>query len=171
MKKIARLLLILMVVSTIAYLFASGVLSNPIMYARAENFVNNGRYEEAAVAFEALGEYRDAPEKAVEANNNHIYNQAGSLYDKKDFRAAYNVYMGLGTFKDSAAKLPEIDDAWWAHALALDSLQVCEEYMGLPGAAHAAEAAVEYERLYAAQQEGLAFTAYSEAVDSGTLMM
>ncbi|MCL2058651.1 MAG: hypothetical protein FWH01_06280 [Oscillospiraceae bacterium] len=140
-----------------------------IPYADAEKLFADGKYGDAAKAYKALGNYRDSTAKGATANNYDQYNQAKELYDNKKFQAAYNIFSGLGTFQGSAALLPEIDEAWWAHALALESLDACEEYLSLPNAAHAEEAAIEYERLYAIEQDGLAFDAYTKAADAGTL--
>ncbi|MCL2058652.1 MAG: hypothetical protein FWH01_06285 [Oscillospiraceae bacterium] len=170
MKNVARIFLVLMAVGVaVTIIYTSGLITNPGKYDEADALLNSGSYEEAAAAFEALGNFRDAPLKAAEAKNNYLYIQAGGLLDDKEFLAAYNIFKELGSFKDSASRLPEIDGDWWAHTLALGSMQACEEYMSLPGAAYAEEAAAEYGRLYAAEQERLAFEAYTVAAGEGTI--
>ena len=69
-------------------------------YETAQKMMDSGKYREAAGAFEALGDYRDSVEKAVEAQ----YQNAQALMDLGKYREAAEAFEALGDYQDSAEK-------------------------------------------------------------------
>ena len=72
-------------------------------YQNAENLLAEGKYDEAAAAFEALGEFDDSADKAKEA----AYLRAQELLNAKDYDAAIDALVSLGDYKDGLKKLEE----------------------------------------------------------------
>lgn len=69
-------------------------------YETAQKMMDSGKYREAAGAFEALGNYRDSVEKAVEAQ----YQNAQALMDLGKYREAAEAFEALGDYQDSTEK-------------------------------------------------------------------
>ena len=63
--------------------------------------MNEGRYEEAMGAFEALGKYSDSAEKVCEA----AYLRAEELFNQGDYSAAFSMYQIAGSYADAPEKL------------------------------------------------------------------
>lgn len=69
-------------------------------YRVALALMNSGKYREAAEAFEALGQYWNSPEKAVES----LYQNAQALMDSGKFVEAAEAFEALGDYQDSVEK-------------------------------------------------------------------
>ncbi len=67
-------------------------------YEEAMALMTAGEYQAAAEAFEALEDYEDAPEKALDCH----YELALASYDKEEFAAAQEAFEKLSGHKDSA---------------------------------------------------------------------
>lgn len=70
-------------------------------YQKAEVLLAQRKYEDAATAFESLGNYADSNEKLLECK----YLQAEDLLVLRDYKAAAEIYKALGTYSDSKEKL------------------------------------------------------------------
>ena len=75
-------------------------------YNSAVALLNNGDYEAAIAAFEALGDYSDAADMAanarVEMENRNAYDSAVALLDSGDYEAAIIAFEALGDYGDAA---------------------------------------------------------------------
>lgn len=73
---------------------------NAADYEKAQNFVSEKKYGEAALIFDELGDYEDSKEKALECK----YNNACALESAKKYNEAVEIFNELGDYEDSAAK-------------------------------------------------------------------
>ncbi len=74
------------------------------LYARAVDMDDRGRFEAAIAAFEALGDYEDSAERAVQARekiNVSVYAHAEELEKAGDLAGAAEVFDWLGDYSDS----------------------------------------------------------------------
>jgi tetratricopeptide (TPR) repeat protein len=76
-------------------------------YRQAEEMFENGDFGNAAFAFEELGDYKDAPERAAESRNEDDYERAEKLLNEGNPKEALSVFEKLGSFKDSPARAEE----------------------------------------------------------------
>ena len=107
-KKKQRLIAILasaaVVLAVAAFLVVTKVIIPGNAYKAAESLLEAGQYEEAAAAFEALGDYKDAPDQALEA----LYLRAEALEAQGDHEGAIAAFEALGNYKDSGTRAQEI---------------------------------------------------------------
>ncbi len=103
-------------------------------YARASALDEEGRYEEAIEAFEALGDYADSAERAVQARekiNLRVYAQAEELEKSGDLAGAAEIFEWLGDYSDSkeraAGAREQINANAYAAAQALEESGQLEE--------------------------------------------
>ena len=78
-----------------------------LAYKSAEALLTSGRYTEAAEAFAALGDFRDAAARAQEAVDAGIaanYQRAENLFASGQYREAYRMYDDLENYLDSEQK-------------------------------------------------------------------
>ena len=80
-------------------------------YRKAVALFDNGEYENAITAFEALHGYRDSVSYINEAKNIITYNQAQAYMDSGDREKAIEVFNSIEDYKDSK---------YWAYVLDLD---------------------------------------------------
>ena len=83
-------------------------------YKAAEAMYTAGKYEEAIVAFESLGGYKDSVTRIEEAHESiraRDYAAAQELFEAGQYEEAIKVYQALGKYKDSAARIEEAQDA------------------------------------------------------------
>ncbi len=75
-------------------------------YLEAYEMMEDGRFEEAAEGFRALGDFREAADFALESD----YRRAGKCAEAGDAETAIELYTYLSSmsYKDSAAKLTEL---------------------------------------------------------------
>lgn len=81
--------------AALALLVISIVLMPVISYRQAEKLLQAGRYEEAAAAFSAYGEYRDSAQL-------YRYAEAIALLEAGQYHGAAKAFDALGEFRDSA---------------------------------------------------------------------
>ena len=72
-------------------------------YDEAVKLFETGSYQEAAAAFNDLGEFSDAQEMVLKAS----YLHAGSLREENQYEEAIAVYESLGTYDDSVEQITE----------------------------------------------------------------
>jgi tetratricopeptide (TPR) repeat protein len=90
----------------LAVLF-SGCDSGKKPYEAAEALMSGGRYPEAAAAFEALGDYKDAASRAKgarEAILSEAYQAAEALFREEEYEQAAAAFGALGDYKDAASR-------------------------------------------------------------------
>ncbi len=78
-------------------------------YNAALALIEEQKYEEAAIIFDELGEYKDAEEKALEAK----YCRAIQLDEQEDYEEAYNLFVELGDYKDSKEQSSNEKYQWY----------------------------------------------------------
>lgn len=93
-KKTLRIL----ITAFMCMLFLSGC--NLQDYKEANALFESGKYGEALLIYENLGEYKNSPEQVLECK----YLLADSIYTSGDFAAAISAYDELGNYKDSTEK-------------------------------------------------------------------
>ena len=85
-----------------------------IKYSDAVALMDEGKYEEAIIAFEALGGYGDSEEKIIECNKiitgyndalleaqlGEKYDEAISLMNNNEYLKALTIFFGIGGYKD-----------------------------------------------------------------------
>ena len=76
-------------------------------YAKAEEYLANGSYEEAISAFENLGEYKDSKDKLKEAK----YKNATELMDNGSYDEAIKLYETIEGYSDTADKIEDCKSA------------------------------------------------------------
>ena len=81
-------------------------------YQAAEALYASGEYAQAAQAFEAMGGYEDAPERALASH----YAHAEALLSNGEYDAAITAFTALGGYSDASARIPAVH---YAHAEAL----------------------------------------------------
>lgn len=72
-------------------------------YDRAMDLYKNGNYEEAAEAFQGLGDYEDSAQMAVACT----YEAAKARYDAEDYAGAITLFQSVGTYEDSADRIAD----------------------------------------------------------------
>ena len=86
-------------------------------YARAEQLLENGDYMDAALAFEALGDYRDAADRASQAyglRDEARYAHARELLEQGDYEQAARAFRSLGDFGDAREQGGAAERSWLA---------------------------------------------------------
>lgn len=82
------------------FLINQKVIQPSMTYKTAESLMAGGNYEEAVEKFSELEDYKDAPERLLEAK----YMLAGALVEEKEYDAARKIYKELGDYQDAAEK-------------------------------------------------------------------
>ena len=82
------------------FLVNQKVIQPSMTYKTAESLMRDGNYEEAIEKFSELEDYKDAPERLLEAK----YMLAGNLVEEKEYDAARKIYKELGDYQDAAEK-------------------------------------------------------------------
>ena len=140
-------------------------------YAIADGHFNNAEYAAAEKIFSELAgqNYDDSGDRMRETANHISYGEAVAALNKRDFVGAYEKFKALGNFLDCAAKLTEVDEAYWGHTKSQATMGAYDTYMKFEGAKHKTEAKAEYDRLYGAEQKSKATAAYNAAVNKKTI--
>lgn len=78
-----------------------------INYNSAVSLMEDGKYEEAIAAFEAMGDYKDSVDKIIETQ----YNKAVDLTNNGKYEEAIAEFEALGDYKDRTDKIDECNTA------------------------------------------------------------
>ena len=105
-KIIAGIVVSIVVCGVIGYLVNERIVIPKNKYNHAVSMMKNEKYQEAALEFSALGDYKDALKKANEAT----YKNACKLLEAKSYDEAEKAFEGLGDYKDSADKIVEVEN-------------------------------------------------------------
>lgn len=73
-----------------------------VRYSMAEGALKAGNYLKASQRYEALGAYKDAPEKAVLAEKAYHYVTAQEAFDAGDFSAAHDEFLLAKDYEDAS---------------------------------------------------------------------
>ena len=119
---------VLVVIVTAVLLISS--ISKRHAYREATALMDAGRYEEAIVAFEALGSYEDSTDKIKACK----YNDAITLMDEGRYAEAITIFESLAGYKDSidcivecnagieTSKLAKLDEEYYAAIALMDAM-------------------------------------------------
>ena len=99
MKRKISILLVL------ALLLCSLVACDSSDYKKADELFAQGNYQEAAAIFDALGDYEDSADRAVESK----YLQAGQLLEAGNYAEAIALYKEVLSYQDAEEKLAEAE--------------------------------------------------------------
>ncbi len=98
----------------ITYALMTQVIMPSSQYNKADDLFAAGQYEEAAVAFEKLGDYKDAPERVEECNEAQLerenavaYQQAENMLKKGDYEEAIVAFGALDDYRDATERVAE----------------------------------------------------------------
>ena len=103
-KKIAAICAAVAGVAIAAFLVATKVVVPNTQYKNAVALMENGQYEQAIAAFEALDGYKDSGNLIFEAK----YREAILLLERGEGIEAYEAFLNLDGYKDSAEKIKAI---------------------------------------------------------------
>lgn len=85
-----------------------------IKYSHAVSLMEKGSFDEAAAAFEEMGDYKDAPEKIwkcwelkAQARLEAAYQDAVALRENKEYDEAISAFTKLGNYRDSTIQISE----------------------------------------------------------------
>lgn len=70
-------------------------------YNYAEQLFEEGRYDEAHIAFKKLANYKDSQDRAEECLNKKLYISALCHYNNENYIEARDIFESLGDYKDS----------------------------------------------------------------------
>ena len=101
--KIIAIAVILVISLLIIFLIVNSTIASNRKYDDAMVLMNNGRYEEAILAFEELGRYNDTREKINECK----YAIAIDLMNDGKYEEAISAFEELGRYNDSREKINE----------------------------------------------------------------
>lgn len=109
-KKLAKIIVPTAIVVIIAIIAVSAFTATqePKRYASAITMMTEGKYEEAAPIFLALGDYEDSTGYLLK-----IYDQATALLTEGNYEEASAIFTALGEYKDSAAMKEKAELAVW----------------------------------------------------------
>ena len=96
-KRAATLCLVILATVIAGVVLYITVISPAIAYNSAEKLEAEGKHIEARDAFLALGDYRDAQDRAVQAN----YNRAKTLFGEGKYLEAKELFLALGEYRDA----------------------------------------------------------------------
>ena len=101
---IAAVIVAIIAIAAAAALYITQVLIPARDYQAAEALYESGQYQEAAQAFEAMGDYEDAPERALQAR----YAHADALQTAGDYDGALTEFEALGDYNDAPQRIPGV---------------------------------------------------------------
>ena len=101
---IAAVIVAIIAIAAAAALYITQVLIPARDYQAAEALYESGQYQEAAQAFEAMGDYEDAPERALQAR----YAHADALLTAGDYDGALTEFAALGDYADAPQRIPGV---------------------------------------------------------------
>ena len=111
-KKVLAITLPLVLLLVAGFFLATKVLIPNSRYNKALALAEAGQYEEAIAAFEALGDYRDAPAQIeltraaqTEARNAEAYAKALELAEAGQYEKAIAAFQALGDYRDAPAQI------------------------------------------------------------------
>lgn len=105
-KKIAAIVVPIVCVIVVAVLLVYKMVLVPSkQYNEAIVLVNEEKYEEALIAFEALNEYKDSQNYVELCYNEVQYGKAISLMDEQKYQEAVSIFENLAGYKDSKVKI------------------------------------------------------------------
>ena len=127
-KKITVALSVIALAVAISCMFALWIYPDLIkpsmMYDEAQQLLSEAKYDDAAMAFDALGDYKDAESMAKEA----IYQKGCATLNNQKFDEAINIFHSLGNYSDSVEKETE---AYYKKALVLKDSGDIEEAIAI----------------------------------------
>ena len=104
-KKAIRITMVVLLLLAIAGCFlATKVIVPASNYKRAESLLESGQNRDAIAEFENLGEYRDSPERVLEAS----YKEAQHLYEIGDTTHSAVLFGRLGNYGDAKERAEEL---------------------------------------------------------------
>ncbi len=96
------------IVAVIAFVIVYNAVLVPMRnYKNAIALFDSGNYDEAATAFEALGDYKDAVEQIDRCHNEKRYKEAEVLLNDGKYSDAITAFKALGDYSDSVERFKE----------------------------------------------------------------
>ncbi len=124
------------------------LMGNARAYKDAEDLLAKGQYEEAAERFEALGSYRDAPERVKQAS----YDNAMACYEDEAYDDAIAWFEKAGDYSDAAEQKNRSIYARGDELFAQGAYDEAEAYFGQLGDALEAYGVLHFETLEDARE-------------------
>ena len=111
-KKIFKIIIPVIAIALIIAVLTPTVIipaiKNATAYRDANALLEQGEYDAAETAFKNLGDYRDAPDMAREAQ----YQKAESLVAVQKYEEAIELWKRLGDYSDCDKRIEEAEDEW-----------------------------------------------------------
>ena len=110
-KIIAAVIAIVFVIGVILALTPGVIkpaIDKAIAYDKANELLEEALFDDAKIAFEALGTYKDSENMAKES----IYQKANTLYEKGDFEGAIEVWNKVSAYSDSIDRITAAETMW-----------------------------------------------------------
>lgn len=110
-KKLKIIIPITVAIALLAILIPTVIkpaIENSSAYNAATKLLEEGSYDEAKTAFEALGDYKDSSDMALESQ----YRKADSLAAEKKYEDAIKLWTSLGKYTDSPSRVKEAEAEW-----------------------------------------------------------
>ena len=107
-KKSISIVLPIIVICIILIIVLNTVIIPSISYNKAINLMDNGKYEEAITAFEALDDFGNSQKKIEDcrlAIMNSKLQEAQKLLDEKKYEEAYTILSSLGEYENSSNEI------------------------------------------------------------------
>ncbi len=125
-KRVAIIAAAIAIVCIAGFFVATNVIIPNAKYNAAVKLMENGDYDAAIEAFEAMNGYKDSEEKIKECEigiKDQRYNEAVALMEKGDYEAAIEIFRPMRDYKDAEEKMEEcqigIKDQKYNSAIAL----------------------------------------------------
>ena len=103
-------------------------------YEYALGLLETGRYDEAKSQFDALGDFLDSKEKSIlctemkqDEENNTLYLKAKELYNISAYKNARDVFLDLGSYKDSIEYVDKCIEMIYQQAIIYKELRLFEQ--------------------------------------------
>ncbi len=103
--KIFPVLLVAMILCAGAGMFAGPKIGRYVQYSSAKAFMEEGKYDQAVSAFEALGDYKDSAKQMENAQLAVDYETAKTLMEEGKYDQAVSAFEALGNYQDSAEQM------------------------------------------------------------------
>ena len=157
--KIAAIVAVLVVAAVVVY---QTVIKNMLAYQDAEQLAQQGEYEEAIAAFEALGDYKDSAEQ-IEAVK---YAWAQAKEAEEDYSGAAELYHELGDYQDSSEREKTVKNEE-RYQLAMEYLEEgkAAQNVARNGGDPLKQAAIYYPSMMKARDQLIALGDYKDAAE------
>ena len=106
-------------------------------YVYAQNLLETKHYDEAIIQFEELGDYKDSKakielsiKKRIEAEKDAQYASAIELYENRQYKDAWSIFLNLGNLYESAEYMDKCNEMIYQQAILYEEEGMPEKAIG-----------------------------------------